>query len=144
VTDAIIITLGGAPRGKGRPRFSTASGRPRAITPSATRAYEAQLKFAASQAMGRRLPLSGAVKCEMTATVPIPQSWSKKKKAAALAGLLRPTTKPDWDNYAKTCDALNQIVWVDDAQVVDGRVVKFYGEQPMLVVTVTPMAGELL
>ncbi|MTI82605.1 MAG: RusA family crossover junction endodeoxyribonuclease [Firmicutes bacterium] len=29
----------------------------------------------------------------------------------------------DWDNYAKSiCDGLNGVAWVDDRQVVDGRV----------------------
>ena len=52
---------------------------------------------------------------------------------------LRPTTKPDWDNIAKVIDALNHVVWADDASVVDGLVRKFYGETPELVIQVTAL-----
>ena len=70
-------------------------------------------------------------------TVP-PASWSKKKRAAALAGELYPTTKPDIDNIAKSVgDGANGVVWVDDKQIVDLRVRRRYAETPCLAVYVT-------
>jgi Holliday junction resolvase RusA-like endonuclease len=77
------------------------------------------------------------VHVHVVAYVPIPKGWSKRKHALALAGEIRPVTKPDWDNYAKVCDALNSVVWIDDKQVIDGRVEKFYSERPRLRVVVT-------
>jgi Holliday junction resolvase len=50
---------------------------------------------------------------------------------------LRPTGKPDLDNYLKTLDACNNIVWVDDSQVVSATVMKRYGQNPGITVTVS-------
>ncbi len=68
--------------------------------------------------------------------MPIPASFSKRKRLDAIERRLRPTTKPDWDNIAKTIDALNKVVWPDDAAVVDAVVRKFYSEKPALVIVV--------
>jgi len=124
----IEIVLLGRPRGKERPRANTQTGA--VYTPEKTREYEAALKYAAMQVMGDRPPLQGPLEVDITIRRPIPQSWPKKKQEAARSGTLRPTTKPDFDNYAKTVDALNLVVWVDDGQIVDGRVRKFYSDKP--------------
>ena len=50
---------------------------------------------------------------------PIPESWSKKEKALALAGDKHHTSPPDLDNLIKgVADALNTIAWRDDCQIV--------------------------
>ena len=131
---AIVITVPGQIRGKGRPRFVRATGR--TYTPEATRSYEAVLKFAAVEAMAGRAPIEGPVRLLMVATFDVPTSWSKKKRIAALAGDIKPTKKPDADNVIKLTDALNQVVWRDDAQVVECRLIKRYGNQAMLQVQV--------
>jgi Holliday junction resolvase RusA-like endonuclease len=57
----------------------------------------------------------------------------KTKGPAAENGLLRPTTRPDVDNFCKCgLDALNGIVWRDDSQVVELTVSKFYSSRPRL------------
>ena len=54
---------------------------------------------------------------------------SKKKRTAAFAGEIFPTKRPDDDNICKLCaDALNGIGYHDDAQIVDLRIIKKYGE----------------
>ena len=69
--------------------------------------------------------------------VAVPDSWPMARKAEALAGRLMPATKPDCDNLAKTVlDALNGVLWLDDAQVVDLSVSKRYAAEPHTVVTV--------
>jgi Holliday junction resolvase RusA-like endonuclease len=56
-----------------------------------------------------------------------PASWSGKKKQQAYDGIIRPTSRPDLDNYIKmVMDALNGIVWKDDAQVVSIEASKCY------------------
>jgi Holliday junction resolvase RusA-like endonuclease len=130
----IVIELAGTPLGKGRPRFSRASGRP--YTPEKTRNFESNLLLAAQDVMAGRPPIEGPLYVRVEAHFPIPQSWSKKKQAGALLGVLRPTTRPDWENIAKMLDAFNKIVWIDDAQVVDGIIVKRYSDRPRLRVEV--------
>jgi Holliday junction resolvase RusA-like endonuclease len=130
MTDPITIRLAGVPKGKGRPRFSRASGR--AYTPEATRSYEGALRYAAQQVMGDRPPLEGPLMVLMNAWFPIPASWSKSKRAAAYYA----PCKPDADNLAKVLDALNEVVFKDDKQVVALHLRKFYGEQPALEITV--------
>lgn len=142
-TDVITIRLAGVPEGKGRARSTLIKprGKPAFIsnyTPANTRRYESNLKFVAQETMGDRAPLEGPLKVCVFAAFPVPASWSKKKQAAALAGLIRPTTKPDADNLMKVLDALNQVVWRDDSQIVDGFVRKLYSETPGLIVTIEP------
>lgn len=97
-----------------------------------TRAFEEALKWKARAAMKGRKPLAGAICVTVFAIMGVPKSWPRKDRDAALTGAMRPTGKPDWDNFAKMLDALNEVVWDDDAQVVDGGVHKFYSEFPRL------------
>jgi Holliday junction resolvase RusA-like endonuclease len=61
----------------------------------------------------------------------IPKSTSKTKREKMLSGEIRPTKKPDWDNIGKVvCDALNKLAYGDDSGIVDGRVQKFYSDEP--------------
>jgi Holliday junction resolvase RusA-like endonuclease len=133
----IEIVVLGVPVAKGRPRFNKETGR--AYTPAKTASFEAQLKYAALQAMGDRPPLEGPLSVEITVKLPIAPSWPKKRQAAARAGQERPTKKPDFDNYAKTVDALNMVVWLDDGQVVEATVSKHYSDKPGMWIVVKPL-----
>ena len=59
---------------------------------------------------------------------------SKKKREAALAGQLRPTTKPDVSNVLKGVeDALKGLWYADDSQIVGyGELGKWYAERPRI------------
>jgi Holliday junction resolvase RusA-like endonuclease len=110
------------------------------FTKKETRNYEALVKMAASQAMQGRAPLCGALSFDVRCVFAVPASWSKKKQAAALAGSVRPTGRPDYDNLAKgISDACNEIVYRDDALIVDAIVRKVYGPIAQAIVTVTPI-----
>lgn len=124
----IQFFVAGAPVGKGRPRFSKASGR--AFTPQKTANAEAFVKSEALRQVGQPV-LVGPLELQLIATATVPDSWSNKKRAAALAGELKPTGKPDLDNLAKLyADALNGILWKDDSQLVRMALEKRYGEVP--------------
>jgi Holliday junction resolvase RusA-like endonuclease len=139
-TAPITIELAGEPKGKGRPRFDSRSRR--TFTPSGTRAYEGNLAWAAQVAMKGRKPLTGPLSVAVTAFVSVPQSWSRKKQREALAGHIRPTTRPDADNYLKAAmDALNSVAFVDDSQCVDVHVTKAYSDKPRLVITIAPLTS---
>ena len=148
MADPIRIVVDGVPVAKARARVrvvKTGDGRSFAspYTPSNTRKYEDVLRLAAGEAMTGRAPLDGMVRVRVIACLPVPASLSKAKRAAALAGTMRPTTRPDVDNYAKAAlDALNTIVWRDDSQVVDLYVSKFYDEKPRLVIEVSVYQGD--
>lgn len=99
----------------------------------ATEATEKVLAEAASLFMRGRVPTENPVALLVHAFKPIPESWSKSDKAKAEAGYIRPTSKPDGDNYLKAVqDALNEVVWRDDSQVVDARVIKQYSSDPAM------------
>ena len=131
----IRFTLAGAAVGKQRVRFVRATGR--AFTPEKTVSYEGRLAHAASVAMAGSPPFEGPVVLEVDIYVAVPKSKSKKWKAAALAGEIRPTTKPDIDNIIKSAaDGLNLIVWIDDSQIVQLQTAKFYSDAPRLEIAV--------
>jgi Holliday junction resolvase RusA-like endonuclease len=130
----IEIVLLGAPMGKERVRFVKATGR--TFTPERTVNYESRLALAAQHAMDGRPLFDGPLSVDVTAYMPVAESKPRKWKAAALAGEIRPTKKPDWDNFGKILDALNLVVWADDAQIVEGRVQKFYSSQPRMEIRV--------
>lgn len=112
----------------------------RAYKDALTQRYEDNLAVVSTQAMNGAAPLKGPLEVFILAVFPIPQSWSKKKQIQAIGGTIRPTVKPDWDNVGKLTDSMRGIVFVDDAQIVDGRVKKVYGDRPRLVVDITQIA----
>jgi Holliday junction resolvase RusA-like endonuclease len=128
----IAFTIPGEPQGKGRARVGkTHGGHARMFTPAKTVAYEGLVAMAAQTAMGPARPFPGPLAVEIESVHTVPASWSKKRRAAALEGTERPTTKPDIDNIAKAiADGGNGVAWVDDRQIVRLVVVKTYGERP--------------
>lgn len=140
--DATLVTfrIDGAPVAKGRARATTIRGMARLYTPAKTRKYEDQVRIAAACAMGDRMPFQGEVTMTVTALVAIPTSFSKRKRANAIAGIIRPTTRPDADNYAKAAlDGCNGILFRDDSQITDLIVRKRYAAEPHLVITMEAM-----
>lgn len=130
----IEIMLAGVPVGKGRPRFVKSTGR--AFTPEKTVRFEDRLSIVAQEAMAGRAPLDGPLAVEVEIRMPVPLSKPKRWRDHALSGVIRPTKKPDADNFAKMLDACNMIVWVDDSQIVDLHVKKIYHEAPAFVARV--------
>lgn len=126
----IAFTVPGEPQGKGRARVGAVGGRARLFTPAKTVAYESLVRLAAAEAMGPASPLSGPLAVEIEAIHTVPASWSRKRRQQAIAGTLRPTVKPDYDNIAKAIgDAGNAVLWHDDRQIVRCLTVKRYGER---------------
>jgi Holliday junction resolvase RusA-like endonuclease len=136
----VSFIVPGQPRGKARARFNPRNPHQRPYTPTATRLYEASIGYMAKKAMQGLPFLRGPVQLSVEAYFQIPKNWSKADKRAARANLIRPEVKPDWDNIGKVTDALKNIVWQDDAHVVDGRVQKFYGDDPRLVVVIRTLS----
>lgn len=131
----ICITIPGELRGKGRPRFTARGGFARAFTDAKTVNAEAWVKACAVEAGA--VPLDGPVSIAMQITVAVPASWSKRKRADALAGGLYPTGKPDLDNCVKlVADALNGVAWRDDKQIVRMDCRKAFGPVAQTILTI--------
>lgn len=137
----IEFSLAGAPRGKERVK-TAADGH--AYTPERTVTFEGRLAYAAQIAMGDRPPLDGPLQLDVRMYMAVPASKPKKWREAALRGEIRPTQKPDWDNGGKLTDALNLIVWIDDKQIVDGRVRKWYSDRPRTEIRVSAVSNDTI
>ena len=144
MTRRLDIYIAGTPVGKGRPRFVRATGR--TYTPEKTASFENLLRLEAQRVMrlnGAGL-LDGPLDVSICAYFPVPKSYSKRRQAACLGGDERPTKKPDPDNILKMIDALNGVVWHDDAQVVTATIRKFYAREPGLLLRISEAAREPL
>jgi Holliday junction resolvase RusA-like endonuclease len=139
----------GPPRGKGRPRTRVVGSFATIFTDSKTRAYETELKRCGVQAMHGRDPVDEAISVVVRAFMPIPESWSRKKREAALSGDIMPTSGIDLDNIVKMIDGLNYypprhkgdrekrpIIWHNDSQIVSMQAIKVYSDRPRLVIDV--------
>ena len=96
------------------------------FTPGKQRLAMSVIQTIAHDAMNGQNSISVPVSMTIFALWPWPKSWSEKKRR--IQGAHYKTSKPDADNVAKlVSDSLNGIVFNDDAQVVDLRVIKQYG-----------------
>ena len=138
----ITFTILGEPVAQGRPRASTRGGFVKMYDPKKSRDFKQYVRLAAAEYAPAHL-VEGPIELHVKVYKPTLKSFSKKKKAAAETGELRPTTKPDADNYVKGIkDGLNKVIWQDDSQIVDLHVSKFYSEKPRVEVKVIPLGTE--
>ena len=120
------LTIPGEPVAKGRPRVTKWG----TYTPEKTKNYETLVKELFFVKHGQTL-LEGPLKMKVQAYFTIPKSTSKKRKELMKIGELRPTKKPDLDNILKIIgDALNEIAYQDDKQIISASIEKYYSEEP--------------
>lgn len=126
----------GEPIAQGRPRFSRQGGFVKAYDPPRSRDYKQYIRLVAAKD-APETPVTGAVLRSLKIYRSIPKSMSKRKRDVALAGHLRPTTKPDVSNILKGVeDALKGLWYADDSQIVGyGELGKWYAERPRIEVT---------
>lgn len=143
MVDTISFTVPGIPVAKGRARSFIRNGHVAHFTPEKTASYENLVKVKAEWAMGSNPLIECAVGVDISLYVPIPKSWSKRKQNDALINKIRPTSRPDLDNFSKAVlDAINGIVWHDDKQVVYLSVGKFYSDVPRAEIEIKPIEAE--
>ena len=135
----MFFEVPGTPRGKQRPRVVRQNGRTISFTPDQTVQYENLVRWCYKTAENsKRFPDNMPLKVIINAYYEIPKSASKKKRAQMIDGELRPTKKPDADNVLKAvADALNEVAYRDDTQLVDCIVHKYYDTEPRVIVTIT-------
>lgn len=126
----IEFVVYGEPVAQGRPRATTVNGKVRTYDPNNSREYKHYIRLAAVDHAPEKL-LEGPVELELRIYRPTPKSYSKRKKELAEKGEIRPTGRPDVDNYVKSVkDALRSVIWKDDNQVVRILAEKFYSQKP--------------
>jgi Holliday junction resolvase RusA-like endonuclease len=115
----------------GRPRFARIGKGIRAYMPAKCTQYREKLKLAYQQSHPDASPLQGALSVSISVFIPRPK---KHFGTGRNAGIVKAQfeeghheQKPDADNFAKMLlDALNGAAYVDDSQVVDLRVRKYW------------------
>jgi Holliday junction resolvase RusA-like endonuclease len=141
-TVIVSFTVPGIPVAKGRARSRIArthAGREfvQHYTPAETKKYEKQVALEAKIAMRGRKPVDGPVCLIVKAFYSIPPSWPQWRKREARLGIVAPVVKPDWDNVGKACsDAMNGVVYGDDAAIVTACVLKLYSVDPRVEIAV--------
>ena len=137
----------GAPVGKGRPRAARRGASVVMFTPEKTAGYEAMVATTAATALScdalAHQLLDGPLEAVLDVRFPVPVSWSKARRARALAGAEWHTSKPDADNVAKAVlDACNGVVFRDDSQVVILIATKAFSEEPGVRVVIREVQNE--
>ena len=125
------VFVRGVPKPQGRPRIVRfPNGKAGLKDPEVSRDWKNYVRMVAGETWGRA-PEEGPVALFLTFYLPIPRSWSKKRRMAALAGEIWPLGRPDSDNLAKAViDALLGVLIVDDRQIVELSATKLYGASP--------------
>ena len=127
----ISFTIEGEPTGKGRPRH----GKYKTYTPHKTKAVENNIAYFYKVNIGHYF--EGYVKIKLDLYYSIAKSDSKKKKLMKLNNELRPNKKPDIDNVVKlVADALNEVAYKDDTQIIELECRKFYSDIPRIEITI--------
>ncbi|RJQ87750.1 MAG: RusA family crossover junction endodeoxyribonuclease [Desulfobacteraceae bacterium] len=140
IMEAIRLVIYGQAKGKARARTVPIRGKDRryktypgtdrimhrTYTPASTVEWEDSIRAQAIAQRGGRPLWDGPVIADVWFYLPWPKGLSQKKRRSTV-----PTTKPDRDNLLKCVkDALNKIIWRDDALVFSGATEKRYGDPP--------------
>lgn len=129
----IKMTVLGEPVAQHRPRITTAGKFPRMYKTASDTNYREKLYWEAKQLKMKPIPRPTQIYVDVKIFRAIPKSFFQAKRSLAIKGAIRPTTKPDIDNFLKQIfDAFNGLIWEDDAQIVTVYAWKFYGEVPRL------------
>lgn len=125
------FTIPTAPIAKARAR-STRSGHH--YTPQKTVDFESIVAWHAKAAMAGKPLYEGALIVTLYYGIPIPKNLEPRIKRGEI---IYPTKRPDMDNYEKSVlDAMNGIVYKDDAQIVATFHKKRYTRNPRVVISV--------
>lgn len=133
------ITIPGNPIPKHRVRSATRHGKVFTYSDQVAQTNDVRWQIKA-QYKGK--PLTGAVGVTAIYYMPIPESWSKKKKRE-MDGAWH-ISRPDRDNMDKfILDCGNGILWVDDCMVAFGSSAKIYDKNPRLEISFRQLPDRL-
>jgi Holliday junction resolvase RusA-like endonuclease len=142
----VSITIPGVAVPKARPKFARRGNFVHTYTPAKSAAYEKHVVDCAMESLRKQGIISffdGPLEVDLLVLMPVPKSWSMKKKESVFFDEVMPTSKPDLDNFVKAiCDACNRIVWRDDSQIVKMSARKRYcvlGQEPCALLNVATL-----
>lgn len=138
---ALVFSLSGQVRGKGRPRAAVRGAHATIYTDEKTRAYERAAATVARLAMAGRPPFEGPLSVSLRLRFAPPKSTTKARRARLLSGEEAYLGSIDVDNGAKALlDAFNGVCWGDDVQITRLWVTKVAAEKPGIDVRIEPLA----
>lgn len=119
------------PRATGRGKFI------RMYDPPKTAKFKRELKQLVRLEMQGKDKFDSAISVTIRFFRRVQKSISKREHARRTKGHVRPIVKPDLDNYIKsTLDALNGVIWTDDAVIVELNTSKWYADDPRIEIEV--------
>ena len=119
------------PRATGRGKFI------RMYDPPKTAKFKRELKQLAMLEMRGKSKFDSAISVKIKFFRRVQKSISNAERSRRLSGAHRPIVKPDLDNYIKgTLDALNDVIWTDDAIIVELNTSKWYSDNPRIEIEV--------
>ena len=131
----ILMTLYGNPVAQGRPRFSRQGGFVKTYDPIKSKAYKALIRLELQPLLAKPgfRQFKNPCRVHLLICRAIPSGFSQKKRKEAIEAKIRPTTRPDTDNYIKgILDALNGTVLKDDSIVCEINAGKIYSDKPRI------------
>ena len=130
----ISFTVYGEPVPWKRPRFNGKS--KHVFEDSKVKEYKAKVIEAFEESGGGYFEVGTPLEVEISFYLQVPRSYSEKKKLN-LIRKERPTKRPDNDNlYKGVTDGLNEIAYLDDSQIVDTHIHKFWSDRPRAEITI--------
>ena len=143
--NVIYFKIPGEPKGKGRPRAARRGRYISVYTPKGTKDQESLISqcYRESVPDGFYFACGVPIEVSIICNFPVRDSWTKRKRAAALHQTILPTVKPDVDNICKiVLDALNGEAYHDDKQIVSLQVIKRYAAESCVEVMIGEYEGE--
>ncbi|MDC2841626.1 RusA family crossover junction endodeoxyribonuclease [Limosilactobacillus mucosae] len=130
------------PVAQARPRARRFGRGIRLYDPPKTAVFKKQLRALATE-MYHDAPVEGEIYLKVAFYRKIQKSISKKEHDRRASGAHRPIVKADLSNYLKSFeDALNGVLWKDDAMIVHEEIDKYYSDKPRIEVEIYAKNGE--
>ncbi len=137
----ITVEIPGEPHAQGRPRARAFAGHAQTYPRTEDTNWKATAQQHMLDACGE--PIEGPIKLRVVAIFTCPKSAHRKRLKVPRRYHAK---RPDGDNILKALmDAANGVLWLDDSQVADARIIKLVGaqgERPKLCVLAEEIAVE--
>lgn len=126
----LTLELPLVPKATPRPRYSSASGR--FYVKGAKRNKKIISQYVHSEGI-----ICTRTEFKIEIYLPTPSTMTVAEAYLAEKGVIRPISKPDWDNLGKTyCDAVKGTLLLDDNIINPGIVEKYYSIKPRVIIRI--------